>query len=79
VRQTASTRQETEVAGRADAGPATPLSALARRVGSMAYFGIGTLLQVVVLFINAVAILNEERFLARSASCPPTRSVMVKY
>jgi hypothetical protein len=28
---------------------------------------LGTIFQVVVLFINAIAILNEERFLARSA------------
>jgi hypothetical protein len=28
---------------------------------------IGTIIQVTILFINAIAILNEERFLARSA------------
>jgi len=32
----------------------------------MALFGIGTILYVSLLMINAIAILNEERFLAKS-------------
>lgn len=32
----------------------------------MTLFGIGTILYVTLLMINAIAILNEERFLAKS-------------
>jgi uncharacterized protein YebE (UPF0316 family) len=34
----------------------------------MTLFGIGTILYVSLLMINAIAILNEERFLAKSMS-----------
>ncbi|KAM5500676.1 hypothetical protein McaMca56_002527 [Microsporum canis] len=34
----------------------------------MFFFGLGKLFQVVVLIINAIAILSEDRFLARSKS-----------
>jgi hypothetical protein len=35
-------------------------------------FYLGSILYVGTLFVNAIAILNEERFLARSASPPPS-------
>lgn len=36
----------------------------------MAFFGLGTVLYVSLLMINAIAILNEERFLAKSKKFP---------
>lgn len=34
----------------------------------MVLFGLGYIFKITLLLVNAVAILNEERFLARSAS-----------
>jgi len=44
----------------------------------MALFGIGTILYVSLLMINAIAILNEERFLAKSMLllCSVPRSML---
>ncbi|KAF4619168.1 hypothetical protein D9613_005087 [Agrocybe pediades] len=41
----------------------------------MSLFGIGTMFYVALLLINAIAILNEERFLARIGWLSATRQV----
>ncbi|KAF8974579.1 ER-to-golgi transport membrane protein [Flammula alnicola] len=41
----------------------------------MAFFGLGTVLYVSLLVINAIAILNEERFLAKIGWLTPSRPI----